>query len=413
MNDVHFDEQSESLFTLDEIFFSRTNEKGIINSGNSIFQRVSEYSWEELLNKPHNLIRHSDMPKGVFYLFWQIVKSGAPISAYVKNRSKTGKYYWVFALALPISDGYLSIRIKPSSTFLKVIETEYTKLVQLEKNKNLSPKESSEILLADLKALGFLDYHSFMVVTLKAELESRQKSLQRSPILVLTKLDEVLSSGQQLQMKAQEILKAYNANARVPLNLEIKTTSIGNDGAPLGVVASKYESMAKDIRTEILEFVKSSETTMSRISQAQFSVCMAWLESEVYALFSSDANSGPVDIQRELQILSQIRNDGITGVIQSLKQVENEFSGFEIKCASLKTASTGLEIVRLTGKIEVSKINDRDGEIKLLMEELTQFRQKLSVALSGIEVFSKSLKSKTQELSREISSAFEQDQKST
>jgi len=50
-----------------------------------------------LIGKPHNIIRHPDMPKAVFYLIWKALLSGRAISGVVKNLAKSGKYYWVVA----------------------------------------------------------------------------------------------------------------------------------------------------------------------------------------------------------------------------------------------------------------------------------------------------------------------------
>lgn len=94
----------EVPFTFEELFFSRTNWRGVILAGNSVFQRVSLYSWDELIQKPHNVIRHPDMPKGVFWLLWDTIKKGEPVGAYVKNRAKDGRYYWVFAIVTPIGE---------------------------------------------------------------------------------------------------------------------------------------------------------------------------------------------------------------------------------------------------------------------------------------------------------------------
>src|SRR5208337_645098 len=92
----------EVPYSFEELFFSRTNEKGHILSGNKTFQTISMYSWGELLNRPHNIIRHRDMPRGVFWLLWDTIKKGKPIAAYVKNRAKDGRYYWVLAIVTPI-----------------------------------------------------------------------------------------------------------------------------------------------------------------------------------------------------------------------------------------------------------------------------------------------------------------------
>ncbi len=124
--------ESESPFNANELFFSRTDARGIILGGNSVFVRVSEFSTEELLNKPHNIIRHPEMPKAVFKLLWSYLLTGKSIVAYVKNRSKSGKYYWVLAYATPISNGFLSIRLKPTSKLFNLIPSLYREMLTLE-----------------------------------------------------------------------------------------------------------------------------------------------------------------------------------------------------------------------------------------------------------------------------------------
>ena len=121
----------EVPFIFDELFFSRTDGRGVILAGNSVFQRVSHYSWNELIKKPHNVIRHPDMPKGVFWLLWDTIKRGDPVGAYVKNRAKDGRYYWVFAIITPVEGGYLSVRLKPSSDLFAVVAQEYKSLLAI------------------------------------------------------------------------------------------------------------------------------------------------------------------------------------------------------------------------------------------------------------------------------------------
>lgn len=170
---------TERTFQFDELFFSRTNHRGIILSGNSVFQRISDYDWPELLQKPHSLIRHPHMPRGVFYLFWDIINSGQPIGAYVKNLARNNEFYWVFALAIPLSTDpncdIISIRLKPSSDFFNIVRQLYEKLLKIESDQKISPKQSCEILLEEVKKLGFPSYQSFMTEALMTEIESRQK----------------------------------------------------------------------------------------------------------------------------------------------------------------------------------------------------------------------------------------------
>ena len=137
------DDQGESTFGFDELFFSRTDPAGIIRYGNSVFQRVSVYSWEELLGKPHKIVRHPDTPRAVFWLLWDTIKKGSPIGAFVKNKAKDGRYYWVFALVTPVDDGYLSVRLRPSSEFFDVVKALYPEFSDMERRENIEPADAA------------------------------------------------------------------------------------------------------------------------------------------------------------------------------------------------------------------------------------------------------------------------------
>jgi len=107
---------------LDEFAFlvSETNEKGIITFASDDFCEIAGYSVEELIGKPHNLVRHPDMPKAAFKNLWDTVKDGNIWTGYVKNATKNGDYYWVYATVYPTitsegTKGYLSCRRKATS----------------------------------------------------------------------------------------------------------------------------------------------------------------------------------------------------------------------------------------------------------------------------------------------------------
>jgi len=110
---------TERNFRINESFFSCTDTKGTILAGNAVFQRVSGYSESELVGSPHNVIRHPDMPRAVFKLFWDTILGGQPIAAVVKNMAKDGAYYWVVALVAPTKSGFVSIRFKPASALFE------------------------------------------------------------------------------------------------------------------------------------------------------------------------------------------------------------------------------------------------------------------------------------------------------
>lgn len=125
---------------LDEFAFlvSETDEKGSIIFANDDFCKIAEYSVDELIGKPHNIVRHKDMPKVAFKDLWDTVLRGEIWSGYVKNTTKSGNYYWVFATVFPTTTsdgrkGYLSCRRKASKDEIEEHKELYKKLIAEEK----------------------------------------------------------------------------------------------------------------------------------------------------------------------------------------------------------------------------------------------------------------------------------------
>ncbi len=80
-----------------ELIISRTDLNGNITFANELFAQISGYSVSELVGNPHNIVRHSDMPKSAFKDMWSTLKSGDIWRGYVKNLRKDNGYYWVYA----------------------------------------------------------------------------------------------------------------------------------------------------------------------------------------------------------------------------------------------------------------------------------------------------------------------------
>ncbi len=80
-----------------ELIVSRTNLEGIVTYVNETFAEISGYTPEELVGKPHNIVRHPDMPSSVFATLWETIKLKKTWKGYVKNLRKDDGYYWVEA----------------------------------------------------------------------------------------------------------------------------------------------------------------------------------------------------------------------------------------------------------------------------------------------------------------------------
>lgn len=121
----------EYVLKNNDFLVSQTDSKGIILFANDDFCKVAGYSLEELVGKPHNIVRHSDMPKAAFKDLWATIKSDKVWTGYVKNRSKDGGFYWVYATIFPMYDEvrkekvYLSCRRKPSAKEVEAAQELY------------------------------------------------------------------------------------------------------------------------------------------------------------------------------------------------------------------------------------------------------------------------------------------------
>ncbi|MFI5953407.1 PAS domain-containing protein [Cryptosporangium sp. NPDC051539] len=123
----------------DELIVSKTDTRGVLTYVNDVFLRVSAYPEDEVLGQPHNMIRHPDMPRCVFKLLWDTIKSGQEIFAYVVNLAGDGAHYWVLAHVTPTFGadgriiGYHSSRRTPDRAGMDVIRPLYGRLVAEER----------------------------------------------------------------------------------------------------------------------------------------------------------------------------------------------------------------------------------------------------------------------------------------
>lgn len=145
-----------------DFIVSKTDKTGIITYCNPIFIEFSGYQEHELIGVQHSIIRHPDMPRSAFALLWNTISKGDEFFGYVKNMSKNGDFYWVFAHISPDFDfngniiGYTSVRRCPKLQAVQTIEQIYKQMLQAEKS--VATKDAidagTKILLDLLKQKG-------------------------------------------------------------------------------------------------------------------------------------------------------------------------------------------------------------------------------------------------------------------
>ncbi|CAA7627975.1 PAS/PAC domain-containing protein [Candidatus Terasakiella magnetica] len=160
----------ERTFGTDEIIVSKTDTKGRIIYANEVFLRMAGYSEADILNQPHSIIRHPDMPRCVFKLLWDTIAAGREIFAYVKNRAKNGDHYWVLAHVTPTYDkagkiiSYHSNRRSPRREAVEKAEGLYRQLLEIEQahpDRKVGMEAAFQAVVATLQGAG-VPYDEFV-----------------------------------------------------------------------------------------------------------------------------------------------------------------------------------------------------------------------------------------------------------
>jgi len=107
------------------LIISKTDKNGIITYANEAFSKISKFKKEELIGKPHSIVRHPSMPKEFFKKLWNTIKKGEIWEGVIKNRAKDGSTYFVKTVIIPIIENgeikeYLALR----QDVTKIIKTQ-------------------------------------------------------------------------------------------------------------------------------------------------------------------------------------------------------------------------------------------------------------------------------------------------
>jgi len=135
---------------------SKTDLQGRITHASRSLLEISGYSLSELIGEPHNILRHPDMPRAIFYLMWKTIQRGEEFYGMIVNRAKNGDHYWVFARVAPMERegqvvGYSAARFVPPRDIIKGYESLYREMREAEKAHGKKDEEQC------LKGVAVLD----------------------------------------------------------------------------------------------------------------------------------------------------------------------------------------------------------------------------------------------------------------
>lgn len=376
-------------FELNEVFFSRTDERGVIEACNYVFKRVAHYDWEELLGAPHKLVRHPDTPKGLFQLFWDTLKSGKTIGAYVKNKSKDNLHYWVFATVVPCEGGYLSARIKPSSPLFTEIQAIYAKMVKAEKEDGLSPVESMKIMNDWVHAKGFDDYDHFAAHALAEELIARDEALGRKPDMRILDLRTMLRNSEKLLDETHGLVKDFEAMHTIPHNLRVIASRIEPSGGPVTVLSQNYGAMSREMSDWFERNVMGENTNFATVKHSVnaslFIAGMTRILNECDEQLQKERRTlGEVDMDQERVLLRELASQQSSKAEKGMAEVDIEAVRIINACQVMHRHFLGLSSTRVLCKIESARLPSSGETLADIIDQLGAFQERISERLEHI-----------------------------
>ncbi len=390
----------ERVFRLDELFFSITDRKGVIRSGNEVFVRVSGHkNLDEMIGKPHNIIRHPDMPRAVFKLLWDYLDAGKTFAGYVKNMATDGCYYWVMALVVPINDGYLSVRFKPTTPFLQDVGKLYAEMLAVEQEAGDEPDSwragmvsAVECLLAWLKKNGFASYDEFMRAALAEEMSSRRAQLAARPAVggaknsadvdlratlraceeIDAQLDELFSRAasfleliQNLSIKSSFLLDLSEEVSLISLNGLIASYRVGHNGGGLSAVTHNLSKLSEENKAVITEMTGELSQS-SPLRETAFTNAAAKLQVEMALFFARElidaeatrtkAEAFCARTRADLSMLVDSFSHSTAQMIETLTRAQASVSLLIQLHQQLYAALRKLSGIRVAGKVQTAYI---------------------------------------------------------
>ncbi|MEM5476379.1 PAS domain-containing protein [Pacificibacter sp. AS14] len=385
----HFD---EVRFDFEELFFSCTDERGLITSGNDVFQRVSGFEWDALLGAPHKVVRHPDMPKGVFHILWNQIQKGVPAGAYILNRCKDGKAYWVFAVIAPIESGFLSIRIKPSSELFNKTRELYGTLLEKERE-GLSVEESAELFLNTLKTEGFDDYVSFGARAIGREIAARDSALSREPSKLTSALKSMSDQLLELSDNQEQLFEFFEAIRGIPSNMRIVASRLEPAGGPISAISQNYRLMSDEVQGHLDGFraEKGSKVTVSSIVSAQVDTAlllaaMAQLLKELQAQCNQPNSETRVlnESVRENEDREKLLQSYSTQSSKAIKDASVEILRLARSSKDLRQLVTGLDSIRVLCRVEAGRLGADSVSLTPVIDQLDKFHKEIDKSLKSI-----------------------------
>lgn len=425
----------ESPFGLDELFFSITDPKGVILTGNDVFQKVAKMEREELIGKPHNVIRHPDMPRVIFKAVWDTIKAGKPFVGYVKNMAKDGSYYWVLAAIYPVMDKegqilrYISIRLKPSSSIFELIPGLYKEILEVEIKEGM--EEAAVFMQEKLKELGFENYEEFSKKAFFEEIKSREAILASGQMQscqvdlttvneenadfidilcnlqtlfyrvnryfneIFHKVELFLNLNEELNKKSKFIYELAEDIRLLSLNASIESYKVKKEGVSFSTLSHEMRKNAELSERKIVQMSSLIDDTKKDIEDIGFNILTSKLIIEMITFFIKEMiqnlSNATVTEEKKQEVINNINelfnllSDYSQKLAQNVYVTKSKLRSIFYNIQELNVMINRLDFIHINGLIESAHTKEDGGGFNIIFSQMLKLIEAAKQEIVNLE----------------------------
>ncbi len=413
-------------FEVQETFFSMTDAKGVILDGNGVFARVSGYPLERMVGRNHNLIRHPGVPRGVFHLMWESLRAGEMFMGYVLNLAANANHYWVMAVVMPLGDGYLSVRIKPTSERLATVASLYAQVLARENelvaagaSEGAAAAQGAGWLREGLKAGGWNDYASFSHESLILEIKRRDaqvaatgsqlfpprlpadasgefKAMHTQALTtyrqlnqVFDRLDTILGGSAKVKRHREAVAAIGDAFQINALNAHLAAHPLGDSGVVIGTVAGFLNEHARLLNHHMAALTTHIVHTAREVSDIASNVCAARVQMEMILSFLGEmvtAERRSVEEPGGGRRVAKLRQACRVSLESSARAINAMLAGLPVLREDrerLRKDMVALQSTQVTGITEAARLS-MAADLRGMFMEMRQQVDRTKVELDGL-----------------------------
>ena len=391
------------------ILLSTTDLKGNIKYVNQTFSQISGFSVAELQGNPHNIVRHQDMPAAAFKILWERIKQGKPWMGIVKNRTKTGGYYWVNAYVAPVyEDGkvheYQSVRRQATPEQIKAAESIYSDINQGKQPKVLRKDRlgfSGKILLAMLVSITatamIASYSPIVAAMVGMSLACLawyylMQPLQKLVSMATNIIDDPVATG--VYTGRQDEI------GKLDLALRFLITEIGGVVGRMADSASEIQAQSVSLKQTITNTwehadSQSEQTTQAATAMEQMSASFAEVTGNIHRTASEMVSSHELSVQ-------------VSHFSDVVQAIEQDSRAIHQVLEVIRAIADQTNLLALNAAIEAARAGESGRGFAVVADEVRQLSSRTSQSTSQIELIVSRFRESTQRATSTMMAGQEQ-----